>query len=53
MVGETGKKLPLESLGIDGRIILKSSYSDERYALDSSSSGYGPVAGSCEHCKKL
>jgi hypothetical protein len=25
----------------------------ERYELDSSSSGYGPVAGSCEHGNEL
>jgi hypothetical protein len=41
-----------EDLGVDGRIILEWILGKNRLGrcdLDASGSGYGPVAGSCEH----
>jgi hypothetical protein len=37
----------VEDLGIDGRIILQCILGE--YVLDSTGSGWGSVAGSCEH----
>jgi hypothetical protein len=44
LVGKREGTLPLERSRRNGRIILIS-----RRGLDSSASGWGPVAGSCEH----
>jgi hypothetical protein len=40
-----------EDLGVDGKIILERILGNrvERFGLDTSGSGQGPVVGSCEH----
>jgi hypothetical protein len=44
----------LKDLGIDGMIILKCIFGklSLECGLNSSGSGYGPVASSCKHCSK-
>jgi hypothetical protein len=44
-----------ENLNVDGRIILECilGKQDGKFRMDSSGSGYGQVAGSCEHGNDL